>query len=47
MSAHVDSVTMAKRSDGNRVEVQMFHFQVMSAATMYKCRTRGSGCEHD
>lgn len=30
MSTHVDSVTVAKRSGGNLVEVQMFHFQVKS-----------------
>lgn len=30
MSAHVDSVTVAKRSGGNRVEVQVFHVQVIS-----------------
>ncbi|CAM9870807.1 unnamed protein product, partial [Laminaria digitata] len=28
MSAHVDSVTMAKRSGGNAVELQIFHVQV-------------------
>lgn len=28
MSANVDSVTVAKRSGGNRVEVQVFHVQV-------------------
>lgn len=28
MSTHVDSVTVAKRSGDNRVEVQIFHVQV-------------------
>ena len=31
MSTHVDSVTLAKRSGDNAVELQVFHVQVMFA----------------
>lgn len=37
MSTHVDSVTLAKRSGDNAVELQVFHVQVILSANVL-CR---------
>lgn len=41
MSAHVDSVTMAKRSGGNAVELQIFHVQVGRSVGVERGRGQG------
>lgn len=41
MSAHVDSVTVAKRSGDNVVELQVFHVQVVVLFCLFSFSKRG------